>query len=116
MSFTISACKFMFEANSSKMVDTDGRTLYPKFTRDDIWTDGEGFDFMIEEDPSFGDNVVQRNQPYDPLEIAIKYETYRMNSNDPELLKSRFQRLCAGWWKRSGGRLMPNSWGRWTEF
>jgi len=81
--------QFMFEPTPVKVVDSDGKTMYPKFTRDDIWTDGEGFDFLIEEDPSFGDNVVQRNQLMVLLDIAIKYETYRMNSKDPELLKFR---------------------------
>lgn len=81
------AMQFMFEPLPVKVVDPDGKTLYPKFTRDDIWTDGEGFDFVIEEDPSFGDNVVQRNQLMVLLDIAIKYETYRMNTKDPELLK-----------------------------
>lgn len=81
--------QFMFDAQPAKMVDTDGKTLYPKFSRDDIWTAGEGFDFLIEEDPSFGDNAVQRNQLMVLLEIAMKYETFRMNSKDTEMLKMR---------------------------
>jgi len=79
--------QFMFEPMVAKEMDSGGKTLYPKFTRDDIWTDGEGFDFLIEEDPSFGDNVVQRNQLMVLMELAMKYETFRMNSKDPEMLK-----------------------------
>ena len=85
--------QFMFEPSPVKVVDTDGSTLYPKFTRDDIWTDGEGFDFIIEEDPSFGDNVVQRNQLLVFLDTAIKYETFRMNSKDPTLLKFKVSEI-----------------------
>jgi len=85
--------QFMFEPQVVKNADVDGKTLYPKFTRDDIWTDGEGFDFLIEEDPSFGDNVVQRNQLMVLLELAIKYETFRMNSKDPEMLKFKVSEI-----------------------
>ena len=95
--------QFMFEPMVAKDVDSGGKTLYPKFTRDDIWTDGEGFDFLIEEDPSFGDDVVQRNHLRFMLKDGIEYETFRMNSKDPEMLKLKvsdiMQRLieASGW-------------------
>lgn len=95
--------QFMFEPMVAKDVDSGGKTLYPKFTRDDIWTDGEGFDFLIEEDPSFGDDVVQRNHLRFMLKDGMEYETFRMNSKDPEMLKLKvsdiMQRLieASGW-------------------
>lgn len=85
--------QFMFEPLPVKQVNSDGHTLYPKFTRDDIWTDGEGFDFLIEEDPSFGDSVVQRNQLMVMLDLCMKYETFRMNAKDPETLKVKISEV-----------------------
>jgi hypothetical protein len=85
--------QFMFEPQIFRQENSEGKTLYPKFTRDDIWTDGEGFDFIIEEDPSFGDNVVQRNQLMILLDIAIKYETFRMSTGDPEMLKLKVSKI-----------------------
>ncbi len=84
--------QFMFEPLQIK-AETDGKTIYPKVTRDDIWAGEEGFDFVIQEDPSFGDNVVQRNQLMVLLEILINYETFRMKTGDKDLLKVRISEV-----------------------
>lgn len=104
--------QFMFDKLPFTEYRDDSQTSTVDYTRDNIYTDGEGFDYMVEEDPSFGDNVVQRNQLMILLELAMKYETFRVNSKDPTMLKldvAEFMRrvIEAFGWTYPGNVLKP---------
>lgn len=61
----------------------DGSTSSVDLANVDIDTDGKGFDFIIEYDPSFGDDAIQRNQQMTYFDLALKYENWRTGTNQP---------------------------------
>jgi hypothetical protein len=84
--------QFLFEPITARINLPNGNTLYPDLTREDIIVSG-GIDFIITNDPSFGDDAIQRNQLMVLLEMFMKYETFRMKVGDANMLKAKISDL-----------------------
>lgn len=74
---------YLWEKTSFISWAQDGTTQPIELTNLDIFTDGKGFDFIVEYDPSFGDDVIQRNQQMTFFDLALKYEEWRVSTNQP---------------------------------
>ncbi len=75
--------QFQFDPVPFREYGPDGQTTMVELSNADIDTDGEGFDFTFDHDPSFGDDQVQRRQFLAYLEAAYRYEEWRRTSGDP---------------------------------
>ncbi len=51
----------------------DGSTSYAQFNKDDVATDGRGFRYSVDIDPTWGDTRAQREDSLDNLHEAIEY-------------------------------------------
>ena len=71
--------QFQFDKVPFQIYGPDGGTLLSEFNMWDIYTDGVGFDYVIEYDPSFGDDALLRNQMMVLLDQALKYEQARIS-------------------------------------
>lgn len=79
--------QFCFERMPySRMLD-DGTTVYSKFNKDDVYTEGRGFRYLITVDPLWGNSHVQRQDAIEILGKGIEYESLRMKFNDPKMKK-----------------------------
>ena len=74
-------------------VMTDGVFRAETYRREDFDSGGKGFIFLQANDPSFGDSAVQRNQLMVLFDQALKYETFRMTSKDPELMRAAVDKI-----------------------
>ncbi|KKN22450.1 hypothetical protein LCGC14_0915000 [marine sediment metagenome] len=54
----------------------DGSTMTVELSNDDIYTEGKGFYYVIEHDPSYGNDVVRRQQLFVYLESMYKYDEW----------------------------------------
>lgn len=70
--------QFMLDKTPFTVYGPDGSTRLSQFDLWDIHTNGTGFDFIIEYDPSFGDDALLRNQMMVLLDTGLKYENARM--------------------------------------
>jgi len=84
--------QFLFEPIKTRIRTKYGDTIYPDLTREDILCN-DGIDFLIVNDPSFGNTTVQRNQLMVLLEVFLKYESFRLKSGDSSLLKVKITDL-----------------------
>jgi len=75
--------QFQFQPVPFRQYGHDGQTVMVELSNSDIDTQGDGFDFVFDHDPSFGDDQVQRRQFMAFLELAYKYEEWRRNAGDP---------------------------------
>lgn len=65
--------QFLFDKTPFTIYGPDGTTVIKELDRWDIETQGVGFDFLFDADPSFGDSAIQRNQLMVLMDVAIKY-------------------------------------------
>lgn len=79
--------QFLMEKQPFTIYGPDGSTRLSQFDLWDIHTGGTGFDFIIEYDPSFGDDALLRNQMMVLLDAGIKYENARVQLGDGKLAK-----------------------------
>ena len=79
--------QFQFDKVNYRQYRDDGSTALAEFSKDDIYTEGRGFDYIIEIDPSAGDDAVARAQLIGVFDIALKYENWRLSASDPEAKK-----------------------------
>jgi len=106
--------QFQFEPISVTTYGPSGETAIMEMSMEDIWTDGLGFDFIIEHDPSYGDESVLRNQLMVLQDVFLKYEQYRNASGDPNLAKVNMPKLMErilqsfGWYDTSEMLQAPN--------
>lgn len=63
------------------------------YRREDFDSGGQGFMFVQTNDPSFGDAAIQRNQFMVLFEQLMKYETFRMTTKDPELMRAAVDKV-----------------------
>lgn len=86
--------QFLFEKTGfDNFATQSGTRSQIELSREDIQTDGLGFNFIIEEDPSFGDIAVQRDQNMFLISKAMESEQFRIatkNPNMPELNMKKF--------------------------
>jgi hypothetical protein len=75
--------QFLLEKQPFAVYGPDGSTALAEFDLWDISTEGVGFDFVIEYDPSFGDDAIARNQLMVLLDQTIKYNAHVLNTFPP---------------------------------
>ena len=68
--------QFLLEKQPFTVYGPDGSTALAEFDLWDIATEGAGFDFIIEYDPSFGDDALARNQLMVLLDQTFKYNAH----------------------------------------
>lgn len=85
--------QFQFEKIPIRVYSEDGATASVEMNMDDIYTDGRGFDYIIDVDPSYGDDSVQRNQNMVLFDLALKYEQWRATSGQPEAAKLKVSEI-----------------------
>ena len=96
--------QFGFEKRPFRVTRDDGTTTYPEFSKDDIFTDGRGFDFVIEVDPLWGHSSAQRQDALDLVEQVIAYEKFRMEAKDPTMKKANVSFFFEKFMKKFGIR------------
>lgn len=64
--------QFLMEPMPFTMYGPDGSTVIQEFNLEDIATDGNGFDYIIEYDPSFGDDQVARSQAISLVQLSLQ--------------------------------------------
>lgn len=76
--------QFMMDKQPFTVYGPDGSTALEEFDLWDIYTEGAGFDYLIEYDPSFGDDQVRRNQLLAVQQQAMSYIAFcrQMGMND----------------------------------
>lgn len=96
--------QFAWEPVSYSRLTEDGSTVYEKFTKDDIDTEGRGFRFLVTVDPVWGDTRAQRQDAQDLYELGLGYEKWRMESKDPEAKKLVLSEVFGDLLKKHGRR------------
>ena len=81
--------QYQFDKAPFSVYGPDGSTAPAEMNMWDINTDGEGFNFVIEYDPSFGDDALLRNQMLSLLDVCIKYNgaVKKLGTKDSELVE-----------------------------
>lgn len=79
--------QFQWEKVSTRTYADDGSTSMMEWDRADLYTEGRGFDYLNDIDPSWGDDSVQRNQILLMLRESVAYEEARRKWGDPEMKK-----------------------------
>ncbi len=79
--------QFAFEKMPYRLYRDDGSTALAEFNKDDIFTEGRGFEFAVEIDPTFGDTQIQRNQDLFLFDRSVEYERLRKELGDPTMRK-----------------------------
>lgn len=106
--------QFQFEKMPFRIYRDDGSTALAEFNKDDIYTQGRGFEFAVEIDPNFGDSQVQRQQDLFLFSQAQAYEQFRAAQRDPQMrrvdLSKLFERVLRnfGWVDSSGVFSLPD--------
>jgi hypothetical protein len=85
--------QFQFDKVPIRTYAEDGATGTVEMNMDDIYTDGRGFDFLIDVDPSYGDDSVQRNQNMVLFDLALKYETWRAQFGGADAAKLKVSEI-----------------------
>ncbi len=104
--------QFAMDKQPFTVYGPDGSTRLAQFDLWDIDTGGMGFDFVIEYDPSFGDDSLLRNQMMVLLDTCIKYENARVQMADGSMPKANMgevmRRLFRAFgWSDTSGMLSP---------
>lgn len=81
--------QFQFDKAPYRIYRPDGTTALDEFSKEDIDTGGLGFDYIIEIDPTFGDDVIRLNQLLELWNQGLEYEKFRMETKDPTLKQLR---------------------------
>lgn len=76
--------QFQFDPIQYTAYGPDGSTAVAEISNDLIYTEGRGFDFLIEDDPAFGDDMMQRSLLIQAFEMALKYNASRTSPEQPE--------------------------------
>ncbi len=79
--------QFQFSPIPVTCYSEDGSASIKMMTRDSIDTNGAGFDFLIEYDPSYGDDALARNQLMVLLDLSIKYEQARLTMGGKDVAR-----------------------------
>ncbi len=66
--------QFAWEPVSYRHINDDGATVYSKFTKDDVDTEGRGFKFLVTVDPLWGNTHAQRQDAHTIFELALEYK------------------------------------------
>mgnify|MGYP001612784068 CR=1 FL=1 len=74
--------QYAFEKRPYRVYRDSGATVLAEFNKDDIFTDGRGFDYIIEIDPTFGNDAVQRQQLMILFDLSLKYMAARAQMKD----------------------------------
>ena len=77
--------QFAFEKMPYRLYRDDGSTALAEFNKDDIHTQGRGFEFAIEIDPNFGDTEAERQIALFSFDRGVQYEEIRRNARDPRM-------------------------------
>lgn len=85
--------QFGFEKKPFRVYRDDGSTALANFNKDDIFTEGRGFDFVIEIDPLWGNTHAQRQNALDAYEHGTEYEKTRLELKDPSMRKLKLDKL-----------------------
>lgn len=85
--------QFAFEKQSYRCLRDDGSTVLAEFDKDDVYTEGRGFDFVIEVDPLWGNTAAQRQNALDAYEHGAEYEKMRRDIQDPSMRKLNLDKL-----------------------
>jgi hypothetical protein len=96
--------QFAFEAVSYRSLREDGSTSYSKFTKEDIDTQGRGFNFLVTVDPLWGNTHQQRQDALEIFQEGVNYEELRMKMNDPKMKRIDLSELFDNLLKKSGRR------------
>ena len=75
---------YQFAPGNFQAQGPDGTTTNIEVSNETIYTDGVGFDFVWEHDPSFGDDFVQRASLGEWFDRLMKYEQWRTTVGGPE--------------------------------
>lgn len=104
--------QFLMDKQPFTVYGPDGSTRLSQFDLWDIHTNGVGFDFIIEYDPSFGDDALLRNQMMVLLDAGIKYENARVQLGDGKMAKCALdeimRRLLRGFGWMDTSRILTN--------
>lgn len=112
--------QFAFEKMPYRLYRDDGSTALADFNKDDIYTEGRGFDYAVEVDMNWGNTEVQRNQDLFLFDRAMNYEKLRAGIKDPEMRRANLDKLMErifkdfGWvdttqvFEKAGGMLTPD--------
>lgn len=99
--------QFQFDPIPISVSDPSGVTSTIEINLEDIWTDGEGFNYILEHDPSYGDEAIFRNQMMVLLDLSIKYESFRLSVGDSKMLRANVSEIMRklfrsfGWYDTS---------------
>ncbi len=76
--------QFQFDKAPYRIYRDDGTTALSEFSKEDIDTEGLGFDYSIEVDPSFGDDMIRANLLLQLFQQALQYEAWRKGAAMPQ--------------------------------
>lgn len=96
--------QFMWEPVSYSHLSEDGSTVYAKFTKDDIDTNGRGFRYRVTVDPLWGNSHVQRQDALDIFNSGVQYMELFIQLKDPTMKKVDLSELYGDMLKKSGRR------------
>jgi hypothetical protein len=77
--------QYQFDPAPYRQYRDDGSTLMVELSKDDVYTDGVGFDYVMEIDPAAGDDAIARQHSVYLIDLAIKYEAWRQGAGDPTI-------------------------------
>lgn len=81
--------QFQFDKAPYRIYRDDGTTALSEFSKEDIDTQGLGFDYVIEVDPSFGDDMIRANLLLSLFRQALEYEQWRKGAGMPDAKQMR---------------------------
>ena len=96
--------QFHFDKVSYRCIRDDGSTVYAKFNKEDVDTNGRGFRFLITVDPLWGNTQAQRSDALELLDMGYKHEEYRLKANDPKIKRANVSELFEDALKKFGRR------------
>ena len=85
--------QYAFEKRPFRVYRDSGATVLAEFNKDDIYTEGRGFEYVIDIDPTFGDDAIQRQQLANLMTLGMQYEAARIQSRDPSMEKFHANKL-----------------------
>ncbi len=98
--------QFGFEKMSYRLYRPDGSTGYAEFNKDDVDTQGRGFDFLYDMDPMWGDPNQKRQMKLAAFQQGADYEKLRLELKDPNMPKVVLGELIEDVFRESGYRDM----------
>ena len=80
--------QFHMDKVSYRRTQDDGTTVYKKFDRTDVDTEGRGLKLLISVDPTWGNTYLERQDSLGLLDRFISYEELRHKLQDPTMKKA----------------------------